>query len=132
VDRGEYSLRHLARLFAVSLSCVVRLLQRRRRTGSIAPAAHGGGRPPALDAAACQRLQALVAEQPDATLEELRQRLGLPCSRMALWRALRRLRISRKKKTLVAQERNTPRVQALRQAFQEKMAPIDPRRLVFC
>ncbi|HKI30358.1 MAG TPA: WD40 repeat domain-containing protein [Gemmataceae bacterium] len=49
VDRGEHSLRQLAQLFSVSLSFLVRLLQRRRRTGSVRPAAHGGGRCRALD-----------------------------------------------------------------------------------
>jgi transposase len=131
VDRGEGSLRHVAQLFSVSLSCLVRLLHRRRVTGSVQPAPHGGGRSRALDDAACQRLQTLVREQPDATLDELRQRLGLACSRMALWRALRRLRISRKKKTLQAEERRKPKVQAQRQAFQEKVAGLDPQRLVF-
>jgi transposase len=72
-----------------------------------------------------------VAEQPDATLDELRQRLGVPCSRTAVWRGLNRLRLSRKKKTLRADERDAPRVQALRQAFRRKMAGADPRRLVF-
>jgi transposase len=131
VDRGEGSLRQLAAFFCVSLSFVVRLLRRRRRTGSVQPAAHGGGQPPALNDQADQRLRTLVAEQPDATLEELRQRLGLPCSCMAIWRALNRLGLSRKKKTLHAKERTTPRVRASRRAFQKKLAVIDPQRLVF-
>jgi transposase len=131
VDRHESSLWQIAQFFAVSLSFLVRLLRRRRVTGSVQPAAHGGGRCRALDADAEQRLRALVAEQPDATLEELRQRLGIPCSRTAIWRALQRLQLSRKKKSLIAEERNRPKVQAQRQAFQEKLADIDPQRLIF-
>lgn len=37
IDRGEHSLRQLAHLFSVSLSFLVRLLQRRRATGSVQP-----------------------------------------------------------------------------------------------
>src|ERR1051325_10200854 len=79
VERGEHSLRDLADLFSVSLSCVVRLLQRKRRTGSVQPKAHGGVPPRKLDAATEARLLELVRAQPDATLAELRDRLGIAC-----------------------------------------------------
>jgi transposase len=131
VERGEHSIRQLARLFAVSLSCIVRLLQRRRRTGSVQPEPHAGGPAPKLDAAAHERLRQLVAEQADATLEELRDRLGIPCCLMTISRALRRLKITRKKKTMHAQERDCPRVQAQRQQFQQTLAGVEPERLVF-
>src|SRR3954469_10128754 len=80
VARGEQSLRQIARLFSVSLSCIVRLLQRQRRTGSVQPKPHGGVPPRKLDAAAEARLRQLVQDQPDATLAELRDRLGIRCS----------------------------------------------------
>ena len=53
VERGEQSIRRLATVFSVSLSCIVRLLQRKRRTGSIQPAPHAGGPTPKLDAVRC-------------------------------------------------------------------------------
>jgi transposase len=130
VDRGEHSLRELAHLFSVSLSCIVRLLQR-RRTGTIDPKPHAGGRTPRLDAAALQRLRALVAEHPDATLAELRALLEIPCHIATIGRALARLGITRKKKTLHADERDTPRVQAKRAEFEQRMAAVDPHHLVF-
>ena len=37
VERGDYPLRQLAHLFSVSLAFLVRLLQRKRRTGSVDP-----------------------------------------------------------------------------------------------
>jgi len=52
IDRGEHSLRQIAHLFSVNLSFLVRLLQRRRATGSVQPKPHRGGPPPKLDAAA--------------------------------------------------------------------------------
>jgi transposase len=131
IDRGEHSLRQIAHLFCVNLSFLVRLLQRRRATGSVQPKPHGGGPPPKLDTAAVRRLLALVRKQPDATLTELRDRLGIPCHIATIARVLRKHRISRKKKTLHAQERDRPEVQAQRVAFTEKLAAVDPQHLVF-
>lgn len=131
VERGEHSLRQIAHLFSVSLSCVVRLLQRQRRTGSVQPRPHTATRPRKLDPAAETRLRELIAQQPDATLAELRDRLGIPCCLMTIARALERLQITRKKKTLHAQERDSPRVQAQRQDFQRRLANVDPHDLVF-
>jgi transposase len=131
VARGDHSLRQIAALFSVSLSCVVRLLQHQRRTGSVQPKPHAGVPPRKLDAAADARLLELVHAQPDATLAELRDRLGIPCCLMTVARALQRHKMTRKKKTLHAQEREAPRVQAHRHAFQKKLASVDPADLVF-
>lgn len=131
VERGKGSLRELADLFLVSLSSIVRLLRRYRASGSLLPKPHAGGPCARLDADACQRLQNLVREQPDATLAELRERLGIPCHLSTIHRALQRLRISRKKKTLHADERDSPEVQAKRADFEERMASVDPTHLIF-
>jgi transposase len=130
IDRGEHSLRQIAHLFSVSLSFLVRLLQR-RRSGSIQPRPHAGGPTRKLDEQDEQRLLELVRRRPDATLAELRDRLGVPCSIMTIVRALQRHRISRKKKTLHADERDSPQVQAQRAAFEQRMAQVDPEHLVF-
>jgi transposase len=131
VEAGEHTLQELAEAFAVDLSTIVRLLQRYRSTGSVQPKPHGGGMPPKLDRQAVARLLELVRQQPDATLVELRDRLGIACSVTAIFRALKRHRISRKKKTRHADERDTPRVQKLRSTFCEKMATIGSEHLVF-
>jgi transposase len=63
-----------AQQFAVSVSCVVKLMQRFRRTGTVAPAPRGK-KPYALvehDAL----VRELVAARPDMTLDELQQGLG--------------------------------------------------------
>jgi transposase len=131
VERGTHTLRQLAELFQVDVSFIVRLQQRQRATGSVAPKPHAGGPRRKLDAAAEARLLDLVREQPDATLAELRERLGVDCCLMTIARALRRHRITRKKKTLHADERHAPQVQAQRQAFEQKLADVDPAHLVF-
>jgi transposase len=131
VERGEGSLRQIAQRFLVSLSFVTRLLHHCRTTGSLEPKPHGGGRRPALGQAQRKRLRALIRKKPDATLEELRQGLGVACSTMAIVRALQKLKITRKKKVLHAQERDTPEGQQKRRDFLEAIAGIDPDRLVF-
>jgi transposase len=131
VERRKGSLRELADLFLVSLSCVERLLRRYRTSGSLRPKPHAGGPRPLLDADACQRLRDLVREQPDATLAELQARLGISCSLSTLCRALQRLGLSRKKKTLHADKQDSPAVQAQRADFQERLAAVDPTHLVF-
>jgi transposase len=131
VDRREGSRRQIAARFAVDVSCITRLLQLRRRTGSIDPRPHGGGRPPALDRDGLERLRRLVAQRPDATLQQLRQELGVGGSIMIVFRALKRLGITRKKKTGHADERDRPDVQRKREAFRGEVEAIEPRRLVF-
>jgi transposase len=131
LDAGEGSQPEIAARFRVRVSFITRLLRRRRRTGSLAPGPHGGGHPPALDRAAQRRLRRLVREQPDATLDELAERVGVPCGRMAIFRTLRKLKITRKKKSLQASERDTPRVRRKRRAFRKRIATVDPRHLVF-
>jgi transposase len=131
VERRQGPLRQIAKVFLVSLSCIARLLRRYRTTGSFLPQPHAGGRQLLLDPDTCQRLLALVQEQPDATLTELRDRLGISCSLSTICRTLQRHGISRKKKTLHAQQQDTPEVQAKRAAFEERMATVDPAHLVF-
>jgi transposase len=131
VERKEGSIRQIARRFVVSLSFVVRLLQQKRRTGSVEPKPHGGGHPPALGPADLERLRELIRRRPDATLEECRQHLGASCSTMTISRALRELGLPRKKKVPRAAEQGRPEVQEQRREFVEGLAGVDPHRLVF-
>src|SRR5438309_9446054 len=130
VQRGEGSLRQIARRFLVSVSFVTRLLRTHRSTGSLDPKPHGGGNPAALGPEDLERLRELIRQQPDATLEECRQRLGVSCSTMTIARALRKLRLPRKKKIPRAAAQDRPDVQERRQGFREELAGVDPRRLV--
>lgn len=82
----------------VSLAWVRRLKQRRRETGEIAARPPIKKTPPKWHAYA-DRLMKLVEQQPDATLRELRDRLGVQVSRQTLSVALRRLKYTLKKKS---------------------------------
>jgi transposase len=131
VDHHDGSIRWIARVFRVSTSFVVRLLQRRRAAGTLDPEPHRGGRPPALGSDDLERLAGLVRDQPDATLEQLRQRGGFTCTLKTLWFALDRLGLTRKKKSLYASQRDRPDVQKERRSFRRKVRPIEPKKLVF-
>jgi transposase len=131
IQRGDGSVRQIARRFLVSVSFVVRLLHLYRTTGSVEPRPHGGGNPAVLGPEDLERLRELIRQQPDATLEECRQQLGLSCSLMTISRALSKLGLPRKKKVPRAQEQDRPEVQEQRREFRERLAGVDPRRLVF-
>jgi transposase len=96
-DAQEGTQQQIADRFCVSLEWVRKILRQRRDTGSIAPKPHGGGRAPAFDQAAAARLRKAVAEGNDATLKELAQAAGVPCSPSVVHRALKALGITRKK-----------------------------------
>jgi transposase len=131
VDDGEGSQREIAALFRVSLSFIVRLLQRRRDAGTLEPKPHGGGPPPVLGPDDQQRLAELIRTDPDATLKQLKQRGGFTCSLKTLWCALRRQGLTFKKKSLHASEQDRPDVQKKRRLFRKEVAQIEPGRLVF-
>jgi transposase len=131
VDNKEGSRRKLADRFKVNTSTITRLLQLRRQTGSFEPRPHGGGVEPTLDHEALERLGKLVEETPDATLEALKQKMGISGSRIIICRSLQKLGLPLKKKSPHAAERDTPEVQEERREFAEQVEPIEPRRLVF-
>ena len=97
VDEGKRTKWEISLLFKVSPAWIRRLLQRRRETGSIAPKRRSGGSTSKLDANQRERLAESVREQPDATLEELRQGLEVPVSRATVSRALQQLGLTLKK-----------------------------------
>jgi transposase len=131
VDNKEGSRRKLAVRFQVNTSTITKLLQLRRQTGSCEPRPHAGGVAPTLDGDALERLRRLVEETPDATLEALRQKMGISGSRMIICRALQKLGLPLKKKSPHASERDTPEVQEERREFAEEVEPIEPRRFAF-
>ena len=106
VDNCEGSRRQIAARFCVNVSTITRLLQLRHQTGSLDPRPHGGGKPPTLDHDGLERLRTVVRERPGATLAQMREHLNLSGSLMIVWRGLRKLDITRKKKTQHANERD--------------------------
>ncbi len=82
--------------YTVSPAWVRRLLQRRRETGETAPRPRRHGPRPLRETHA-DALRQAVANDPDATLAELRQILALDVSLSTLWEALDALGLTLKK-----------------------------------
>ena len=93
-DRGMKT-KQIAETFQVCRSWARRVNQRRREHGETTPRPMGGATVVKID---LNRLAELVAEQPDATLEELADRLGTGCKAPAVCRALKRMKITFKKR----------------------------------
>ena len=100
-DRGMRT-KQIADLFEVSRAWVRRVKQRRREHGETTPRKMGGPGVPKFDR---DRLAALVREQPDATLKELRERLGTECGEPAISMALKAMGLSLKKRQFMQRNR---------------------------
>ncbi len=87
----------VAAKYRVSKSWVRGLKQRRRETGSIEPLPWTGGRPLKIVGPKQERLRKLVAEDTDATIDQLHRRMRLRCCRSTIHEALRRLGLTHKK-----------------------------------
>jgi len=87
----------VAKKYTVSPAWVYRLLQRRRTTGEVRPREGRPGPHPKLQAEH-DRLRQIVAAEPDLSASEYHGRLGRACSVVTVWRALRRLGLTFKKK----------------------------------
>ena len=97
---GGASRRAAAAKFEVSISFVVKLMQRWRQRGTIQPDRIGGWKQATL-AAHGERLRTLVAAEPDLTIAELRTRLaaeGIATSRSGIGRFLAAAGLTRKKR----------------------------------
>ena len=95
-DQGK-STREIAASLSYCVAAVRRVRQHFQARGTLAPQTHRCGRKTLLTARRRERLQRLVAEQPDATLAELGAHFRRPTSTMDLW--LHRLGLSCKKNT---------------------------------
>src|SRR5215212_3374033 len=84
-------------------------IARRAATGSIAPKPNPGGRKPLIQGEAVEALRAAIRENPDATLQELRQSTGFQGCLMTIWRAIERSDITRKKSRCGRGSNSTPR-----------------------
>eukprot|EP00825_Cyclidium_porcatum_P037082 TRINITY_DN4028_c0_g1_i1.p10 TRINITY_DN4028_c0_g1~~TRINITY_DN4028_c0_g1_i1.p10 ORF type:complete len:141 (+),score=12.15 TRINITY_DN4028_c0_g1_i1:2047-2469(+) len=103
-DRGMKT-RQVAKLFDVCSSWARRIKQRRRETGQTSAKPMGGIRVVKID---LEKLRALVAQQPDATIKELHERLGAACGQSAVAMALGRLNLTFKKRRSMRPSRIGP------------------------
>ena len=104
------SRRGAAERFAVSESSAIKLMQRWKRTGSVAPGAMGGAKRFAL-APHEELVRRLVGSEPDMTLAELQARLEVEAIKVsipAIHRFLRALALTHKKRRFTRPSRTEP------------------------
>jgi transposase len=102
------SRRAAARRFEVSVSFVIKLVQRWRRAGSVAPERYGGWKRPTM-AAHAERVHQLLRGEPDLTIAELPSRLAdaaIHTSPAAISRFLTAEGLTRKKRRSTRPSRN--------------------------
>lgn len=97
-ENGEATQKAIAAKYSVCQRTVASFLKLKRETGDCAPKPRAGGPKFKLDEDEKQRLKDSVRAQPDATLEELKEKLGLAVSIMTIHRALKRMKARYKKK----------------------------------
>jgi transposase len=97
-DDEEGTREDVARRFRVSLGMVKKLLQQRRRTGSIAARHDRAGRKPRIVDTHRREMRALLGKKPDLTLRELRQAMALECSLQAIHVVLAKMGLTYKKR----------------------------------
>ena len=100
----EGSQRQIAQRFQVSLTFVRNLLRHYRTTGTVNPKQRGGGPKPKCEANFDSLIQQKIQQQPDILLCELCEyleiRTGVKVSLSTMYRILKKINISRKKKYL--------------------------------
>ena len=109
---GVLSQRQLAERFRVTLSFIEKLLKQQRETGNIAPKVRTEQTPTKLTSEQLAILEQLVADDNDATLDELRCRLqektGVSIGRSTVDRMLKKLNLSVKKNITPQRKRESP------------------------
>ncbi len=107
-DEGKWTQLAVAERFRVSLGMVKKLLLQRRRTGTIECRHRFSGRKARLLPERGQELKALVAKEPDLTLAEIKERLGLDYTIGAIHWALGRLGMTYKKRHCMRPSNSAP------------------------
>lgn len=97
-ERKEGTRAEVAKRFKVSLGMVKKLLQQQSRTGDLRPRYRFCGRKARLMPEHGAALKALVAREPDVTLVEMKERLGLGCTVAAIHWAVTKLGLTYKKR----------------------------------
>jgi transposase len=92
----------VAEQFDISEATLYGWLRRLRERGTVEPLPRGGGREPSLDAEGMRQLHEIVEEQNDRTLAEysrlVEEKTGVSMSKSAMDRALRKLKLPRRKR----------------------------------
>jgi transposase len=97
-DSGTLTRAEVADLYFVSVDFVKKLLKQRKKLGHVKPLYERVGRKPAIQGDEKVKLNETLRENPGATLAELCVSIDEICTTTSVWRALRRMGFTHKKK----------------------------------
>lgn len=97
VLESNENMKQVAKRFSVSYKVVQKLKYQWRDLGTLEPQTHKVGRKPSLSSAQRERLDKLIRNDPNLTLEQLRSKLRVDCCLTTIWNELRRLGHTHKK-----------------------------------
>jgi transposase len=90
-DEGKWTVGQIAERFKVGEWWVHKLKRQRQRGGDIAPRKGKVGQPRRFGSEQINRLEQYVDKHPDATLEQIHEKIGATCTMVTIHNTLRRL-----------------------------------------
>jgi transposase len=90
-DEGKWTVGQIADRFKVGEWWVHKLKRQRQRGGGIAPRKGKVGKPPSFRPEEINRLEQYVDKHPDATLEQIHEKIGATCTMVTIHNTLQRL-----------------------------------------
>ena len=114
-----HNAKEVAECFSVDVSTVYRLVEQMKREGSVSVKTSLRGRKASLKEADLQKIQELVQQKPDITLQEIIDTFQLKICIETVRKALIKLGYSYKKKSLHASEQERPRCQGKTQKLEK-------------
>ena len=106
---ATHDVEEIAQAYSVSKWTVYRPVGQKRKTGSVALRTSQRGRKPMLTERDLARICGSIEDQPDITIEELREKLELKASNLTIERAVNKMGYTYKKKLLHTSERERTR-----------------------
>ena len=114
-----HNAKEIAECFSVNTSTVYRLEKQMRETGSVKTRTSQRGRKHALTPEDIQNIDRVVQQEPDITIDEIIDKLGLHVCNETVRKAVIKLGYSYKKKSLHASEQERPRCRGKTQKLEK-------------
>ena len=114
-----HNAKEIAECFSVNISTVYRLEKQMCETGSVKTRTSQRGRKHALTPEDIQNIDRVVRQEPDITIDEIIDTLGLHVCNETVRKAVIKLGYSYKKKSLHASEQERPRCQGKTQKLEK-------------
>ena len=123
-----HNAKEVAECFSVHISTVYRLKKQMDETGSVEIKTNLRGRKPALSTADISRIDTLIQNQSDITLQEIIDTLQLKVSDETVRKAVLKLGYVYKKKSLHASEQERPRCEGETQKLGKEYVWVQSRK----